>query len=182
VDVHKLEVGKLYPSGQRSWPEGADYNWRSGGHELRIFLRRATPREVEAIRSSPVKFGLLVEPPGLFFISRFGRLSFDCSYSWHRTAETTRERSFPPLPGEMSPEARALLTIILVEASNGVVLALRSVIWSPEFTRAIHRAIHDQSSSPYDRADHEAWADRMTAEFSTEELWERSAVRCVGGA
>jgi hypothetical protein len=179
-ELHALHVGKPYSTSRRSWPERADYNARGGGHELRIFLGNASAKEVEAIRSGLVEFGLLVEPAGLFLITRFGRLSFNCSYSWHRMAEATGERTLPPLPGEMSPATGALLTIVLVEACNGLVLALRTVTFSPEFSRAIHRAIHDQAASPYDRARHDRFVAEMTR-FSTDELWDLCPVRCRGG-
>jgi hypothetical protein len=176
-----LQVGKPYDPDRRAWPEGADYNYRSGGHELRIFLRAAARSEVEAVQSGPVEFGFFAEPEGLFLITRFGpRLSFDCSYNWHRVAEG--DRSLPPPSEETSPELRALLTIILVEATTGVVLALRGVTFSPEFTRSLHRAIGDQVGAPYDRAEHQRWAEGMTARLSTEQLWTRCTMRCQGGA
>jgi hypothetical protein len=169
--LHALEVGKPYDPRRGSWPEGADYNFRQGGHELRIFLAGARPREVKAIRSGPLEFGFFAEPMGLFLITWFGSsLRFDCSYHWQRMAETTGDRTLPPALEETSPALRALVTIILVEATNGVVLALRSVTFSPEFTRAIHRAIGDQVGAPYDRAAHERWADGMTRRLSYREL------------
>ena len=83
--MHRLEVGKPYHPGRRRWPEGSDYNFRNGGHELRLFVGGATLPEVEAVRSGPVRFGFFAEPEGLFLITRFGtRMSFDCSYNWHR--------------------------------------------------------------------------------------------------
>jgi hypothetical protein len=181
--LHALEVGKPYDPRLRSWSEGADYNFRSGAHELRIFLARPTRSEVEAIRSGPVDFGFFTEPMGLFLITQFGsRLSFDCSYHWQRMAEVTGDRMLPPPSEETSPALRALVAIILVEATSGVVLVLRAVTFSPEFTRAIHRAIADQVGAPYDRATHQKWADGMTARHSTDQLWERCTTRCQGGA
>jgi hypothetical protein len=47
--MHAHIVGELYSPSRRAWPEGADYNFRAGGHELRIFLGRATPREITAV-------------------------------------------------------------------------------------------------------------------------------------
>jgi hypothetical protein len=47
--MHTYIVGQLYDPSRKSWPEGADYNFRAGGHELRIFLGRATPREIAAV-------------------------------------------------------------------------------------------------------------------------------------
>jgi hypothetical protein len=178
--MHRLEVGKPYHPVRRSWPEGADYNYRSGGHELRIFLDGATPTEVKAIESGPEELGFFAQPEGLFFIAQFGpTLSFDCSYHWRRLAPENR---IPPPPWEeTSPELRALLTIILVDASTGLVLALRTVTFSPEFTRALHRAIANQVDAPYDRAAHERWADEMTGRNSTEQLWDLCTMRCQGG-
>ena len=178
--MYKLEVGKPYQPGRRRWPEGVDYNWRSGGHELRLFLGGATRHEVEAVRSGPVQFGFFAEPEGLFLIARFGtRLSFDCSYNWHRLSAD--DRTLPPPSEETSPKLRAILTIILVEATSGVVLALRGVTFSPEFTRAIHRAIADQVGAPYDRTAHERWANETTRRLSTHQLWGRCTMRCRGG-
>jgi hypothetical protein len=175
------EAGRLYHPDRRSWPEGADYNYRSGGHELRIFLGGATHAKVEAVRASPVEFGFFAEPEGLFLITRFGsKLSFDCSYNWHRVAP--EERTEPPAWEETSPAARALLTIILVDASTGIVLALRTITFSPEFTRSLHRTIADQVGAPYDPAGHQRWADGMVAQHSTAQLWEMCTTRCQGGA
>ena len=180
--MYKLEVGKPYQPGRRRWPEGVDYNWRSGGHELRLFLGGATRHEVEAVRSGPVQFGFFAEPEGLFLIARFGpTLSFDCSYHWHRMAEVTGDRTLPPPAEETSPELRALLSVILIEATTGVVLALRAATFSPEFTRAIHRAIAGQAAGTYDRVEHLRWAEALTARYTTLELWARCAMRCKGG-
>jgi hypothetical protein len=77
---------------------------------------------------------------------------------------------------------RAPVTIILVEATTGLVLVLRTVTFSPEFTRALHRAIAAQVGAPYDRATHEKWADDMVAQHTTEQLWARCTMRCQGGA
>jgi hypothetical protein len=179
--MHRLEVGKPYDPARRHWPELADFNHRSGGHELRIFLRSASPTEVKAVRAGPVEFGFFAEPEGLFVVTRFGpTLSFDCSYQWHRVS--AEERTLPPAWEETSPELRALCTIILVEATTGVVLALRAITFSPEFTRSLHRAIAEQAAGPYDRVAHERWADGMTALNSTALLWAKCVMRCQGGA
>ena len=47
--MHTYIVGQLYDPSRKSWPKGADYNFRAGEHELRFFLRRATPREIAAV-------------------------------------------------------------------------------------------------------------------------------------
>jgi hypothetical protein len=180
--LYLYSVGKLYDPRRHRWDEGADYNFRGGEHELRIFLEGTTAKEVEAIGSGPVEFGLLAHPSGLglFLITRFGKAMFDCSYSWHRMAHATGDRTLPPASEETSPELRALVHIVLVEATTGVILALRAVSFSPEFTRAIHRAISQQAAVPDNRGLHEAWVDALT-QFSTDQLWDQCSVRCRGG-
>jgi hypothetical protein len=44
-----LMVGKPYHAARRTWPEGADYNFRLGAHELRLFVTSATPKEIAAV-------------------------------------------------------------------------------------------------------------------------------------
>jgi hypothetical protein len=179
--MHPLKVGQPYAPGRRSWPEGADYHFRAGEHELRVFLVRPTPKEVAAVESGPVEFGMFAEPEGLFLVSRFGRfgsLSFDTSYQWHRVDPD--ERVPPPPHEETSPALRALLSIIFVDASTGLVRALRAVTYSPEFSRAIHRAIADQAATPFDALAHDRWAQGLLP-FDTEALWDRCTIYCQGG-
>jgi hypothetical protein len=179
MTLHPLSAGKPFSASRRSWPEGADYNYRSGVHELRLFVANPTPEEVAAVESGPVEFGMFVEPEGLFLVTRFGRsLSFDTSYQWHRVEPA--DRVLPPPTEETSPALRALLAIILVDAATGLVRVLRTVTYSPEFTWAIHRAIADQAAAPFDAGVHERWADGMLR-YSTAQLWDRCTTRCRGG-
>jgi hypothetical protein len=184
--MHRLEVGKLYDPTRRSWPEQADYSFRAGGHELRIFMTRLSPKEIASVRTGRVEFGLLVELPEIFIITRFHGpddrlvLSIDCSYSWHRVSDA--ERTAPPAWEETSPQTKAVCTVILVEASYGLTRALRAVSYSPEFTRSFHRAIADQAALPYDQVEHERAVEAITRRFTTEQLWERCTIHCEGGA
>ena len=73
-----------------------------------------------------------------------------------------------------------MITIILVEATTGIVLALRAVSFSPEFTRAIHRAIAQEAAAPFNPGRHESWVDAMT-QFSTDQLWDQCSIHCQGG-
>ena len=182
---HRYEVGKPYDPRRRSWPERADYNWR-GEHELRIFLARASPAEVHSLQRGRVEFGLWTPLPELSLISRFHGpddrvlLSSDRSYQWHLVP--VPGRTAPPPWEETSPELRAVCQIVAVEATNGLILGLRAVSFSPEFTRALHRAIAAQIGLPFDPAAHGRAVAGITRRFTTEQLWQQCPVRCVGGA
>jgi hypothetical protein len=104
---------------------------------------------------------------------------FDCSYSWHRVSP--EERTAPHAFEDVTPASRSVISIVLVEATNGVVLGLRLVSFSPEFSRAINRAIADQAAAEFDPAGHDQWAAEMLR-YTTQQLWERCTVRCEGGA
>ena len=141
-----LQVGKPYIVGRENWPEGVEYNYRSGCHELRMFFAESSKEEVRAIRHGECEFGLVVEGPVIFFLYRFGsavRWS-DAPYSWHLVPGSERT-----LPEEEGPETRAVLQVVLVEAGSGRVLVLRAVSFSPAFTLALHDAIRRQASSPW---------------------------------
>jgi hypothetical protein len=181
-----LRVGSLYHPGRRWWPQGADYNYRAGGHELRLFLPSASKDEVLSVREGRVEFGLVIDHPELYVISRFWRpdgakiqMSFDCSYTIHRV--NPAERTAPPAWEEVSPAARSLVTVILVEASTGIILALRAMSYSPEFTRTINHAIADQASLPYDPGEHDRCVAAKVRQYDTAALWELCGVRCTGG-
>jgi hypothetical protein len=181
-----LRVGSPYDPSRRHWPPGADYNYRAGGHELRLFLQGISKDEILAVREGKAEFGLLIDQPELYVISRFWRpdaskiqMSFDCSYQWWRVSAA--ERTAPPAWEEVSPAARSLVTVILVEATNGVILALRAVTYSPEFSRSINHAIADQAALPYDPAEHDRRVAALVRKYNTDALWSLCDVRCTGG-
>jgi hypothetical protein len=181
------QVGQPYDRTHRSWPQGADYNYRAGGHELRVFMPDLSNAEIAAAEKGRIEFGLWVDLPELWVISRFfhptdGKMtmSFDCTYQWHRVKEA--ERTAPSAWEEVNPNLRALLSIVLVEGCNGIIRALRTVSYSPEFTRSFHRAIADQIALPYDKAEHEGTVEAITGQFTTDQLWAKCQHRCEGGA
>ena len=61
--MNKLKVGKLYNPKISSWPEGIEYNWRGGVHELRVMFNNWTRKELTAWRRKPLELALYVQQP-----------------------------------------------------------------------------------------------------------------------
>ena len=178
--MRALEVGKPYIPGRTNWPEGVDYNFRAGSHEMRMFFRSPTRREVEAVRKGRCEFGLVVDGPIIFLLYRFHPAIdwSDATYSWHLVPETERT-----LPQPEGAETRALLHVDLIEADSGLVRALRVVTFSPAFTRALHSAIRQQAASPW--PGREAYDDALASVYkrypTSKDLLRRAVARSVGG-
>jgi hypothetical protein len=62
LSLNVLTVGKPYDPSRPVWPQGADYNFRDGAHELRIFLPQAGKTEVAAVEDGKIEFGLIIDP------------------------------------------------------------------------------------------------------------------------
>lgn len=183
AEVYTYREGGLYHPTQRQWPERAEYNYRSGGHELVLFYPQPSAHEVQAIKRGTVEVALYTEGDLLLLLHRFGDLPWsDSPYSWHLLRQALPEQATLPPPLGEGEESRTLLTVILVNAATGVIRALRVVSLSPAFTTALHLAILSQAQRPWPG---EAY-DRQLADLyrrypTTEALVARAQSRTVAG-
>lgn len=179
-DLHSYRVGAPYLAGRTAWPEGVDYNYRSGAHELLFFWRSPSAREVRAVKSGPASFALAVHPPAIYLLYRFGDMGWsDQPFSVHLVPED--QRTVPPPAGVADPHA--LLTTILVDAATGLVRVLRVVTWSPAFTAALHLAIRDQHAAgwPGDAAYNSAVLGAQARYPTSDALLATAIARTDGG-
>lgn len=164
MEVYK--VGKPY-SNRRQWPELAQYNYRGGEHELVLFLNSPTADEINAVRRESAEFGLFVERDLIVLLYRFGSALgwSDAPYSIHLVPR--EQRSTPPSTNESE---HALLHVMLVDATNGIVRALRVIAMPPEFTQALHRAIQEQAEMPFTRSGYNGRLESLFRGYSSAEL------------
>ena len=142
-----ISVGQLYHPARTTWPETAQYQYRSGQHELVVFMREPTAAEVRDYRKGRARFSLVVQQPVILMLYRLGAEPWsDAPYSWHLVPEP--ERDLPS--ADLESGKRSALQVVLVEAATGIVRALRLVSWSPPFTRTLHAAIREQAAAPWD--------------------------------
>ena len=174
-----LAVGRPYIPGTTSLPEAIQYNWRDGGHELLMWLRSPTRAEVRDITKGAASFGLLVDQSLLVLLYRLGDIDGDAPYSyWMAHGDG---RSAPP-PAEMA-EPHALLSIVLVDASTGLVQGLRGVTFSPAFTARLHLAIQAQAAAPtLSREDYDRAAEELYRRYpTTAAMWAAASITTRGG-
>jgi hypothetical protein len=176
----QFEVGKLYNPNKQRWLEASQYSFRGGQHELVLFFSNPTPQEVEAVRRGTAEFALDVELPLIVLCYRFcdGIPWSDAPYTYHVLSE--HERGLPPETDGST--IRALLLVFLVDAETGILLAMRQVTLSPEFTTRLHEAIREQALLPWDRAEYDRALAELYRTRSTSVLVKTASVRCVGGA
>lgn len=182
--MHVYVVGQLYHPARRSWPQDSwQYNYRGGEHELVVFIRRPGTAEMSAFKSGQAQFALAALPPEapdvIALAVRFGGMPWsDALYSWHLVPEDQRR-----IPETDLPEQRILLSVVVVDCADGIVLALRGMTLSPEFTRALHAAIRDQSARPWPgEREYGRQIQALYARYPTSEALARAAaVRCNGG-
>jgi hypothetical protein len=181
MKFHAYEVGKPYNPKVRTWPPGSQYNFRSGSHELLLFFEKPTEREIESIRKGAAEFALVVEPPLIVLLFRFGQAIpwSDAPYTFHVLPEA--EKQLPTGWEEGSPNTRALIDIYLISCETGIIRAMRQVTVSPEFTRSLHKSIWEQANAPYDAKTYNLTLANMF-KLNTEQLLARTKYHSKGGA
>lgn len=139
-----VAIGNPLFEGRNELPEAIEYNYQAGDHTLLLSMKNLHPKEIEAVRFEKAEFGLFCENSIIFLLYRFGETLpwSDSAFSWWNVAEEDRR-----IPAPQANQAeRILLKIILVEAGNGIVKAIRVTTFSPEFTEKLHEAIRQQAA------------------------------------
>ncbi|HET6387544.1 MAG TPA: hypothetical protein VFJ58_29495 [Armatimonadota bacterium] len=139
-------VGSCYTTDRREWVEGAEYSYRTDGHQLLLFLNRPTSTEVSDVVRGKAEIALRVYRSVIFLLYRFGRQPWNSApFSWHLVPH--RERQTPPAATD--PAQSEILHVLLVDALTGSVRGMRELRLSGEFTQTLHDAIRKQSTRRY---------------------------------
>ncbi len=175
-----VAIGKPLFEGRTELPEAIEYNYQSGDHTLLLSMKNLHPKEIEAVRSEEAEFGLYCENSIVFLLYRFGETLpwSDSAFSWWNVAEEDRRIPAP----QANPAERILLKIILIEAANGIVKAIRVTTLSPEFTEKLHEAIRQQATgAEFSRAEFVARSLAIYKNQTPAALASRAVVKTKGG-
>jgi hypothetical protein len=169
-----LSMGKvIFPV-----PEGPRYNYSKNSHQLLICSNKPTAAEIENVENGNFELALYVEKDIIDILFSFGKetLWSDAPYSWHINPIESRE--IPPVL-ENGCVYVIPFHIFLVDASTGIIKALRTILLSHEFASELFSAIDAQIQMPYDEAIYNAHVDTMYRKFSAKDLVFRSRARMV---
>jgi len=174
--MHVLAIGQPFDPSIRQWPEGCHYNYDLSGHWLYYLFNQPSDVERSSIQRGDAQFGLYAHGPVLFLLHQFGDMAWnDASYCWWRVAE--EDRAVP----ELSDSLHALLKVVMVDTATGVVVALRALTFSAEFTKCLHEAIRYQAAHQWNAIHQERLVSQVYSKFTTNDLVLRSEIFCRGG-
>lgn len=175
-----VQVGSRYSADSLEWAEGSEYSYRSSGHQLLLFERSPTAEEIAEIAYEQADFALRVYRHVIFLMYRFGRQPWNSApYSWHLVPYP--ERSLPIASRDLV--VGQPLRVVLVDAADGIVRAIRDLEFSLEFGGALNDEIRKQASRrfpgnrDYDRSVQDI--DDLWPHTST--VCEESIARCIAG-
>jgi hypothetical protein len=183
-DMTVYAVGRPLDPKRKHWPEGVMYIYHYGWHQVLIFFKGIRSFEQQAVERGQTHFGLYVEDDVIFLLVKIdgpqgkGIDWHAAPYSWHLVDPAARTLPEPDIPEGQG----ALLHIVLIEASSGIITAMRMVNLSNHFTGHLHRAIRTQAASRFDRAHYDQQIERIEKKFPLAESMVKVAqARCLGG-
>ena len=172
--MRSYKIGDFYSYYRTSWPEGGEYNFLAGGHELRLFFSQPTQREVRAVQKKPGELALVIEQGTIFLCFRFGEAIpwSDAPYHYSLVPPDWQGQPERPAPGEGIG-----LFVVLVGANDGIIKALRFTGAEHDFSCKLVEAIQQQQANPTDATTYNRIVDRVTSSYSSEALQRRAIAR-----
>ena len=143
-----------------------------GGHTLlQILVKKPTVQEVERFTRGQVHVGLYLRGDTFFFLFKI-----ESFYAWSDQAFSinllpAHDREIPDVP----EGARQPLTIVLVDADTGLVLAIRMVTFSAHTTQLLFRFLRRQLAA-LDNRQHELNVQAAYRDFPNSKDMARAAI------
>ncbi|NLV68195.1 MAG: hypothetical protein GXY14_11055 [Spirochaetes bacterium] len=180
---YKLTVGELYLPGTTKWPEAVEYNYFSGNHELRFFVKNPTRYITEVISRMAVHLGLFIRDDIILFVYRFTdyKKKFIPVHGYSPFSIHLVPADLRKIPEKITdPDHEEILRIHLVDAATGILKAARTVRLSPAFSSALCEAIYCQASIPLSDDYNERLLELDRKFVDNESLMNNCGKRCSG--
>lgn len=171
-----IAIGERFDPDVETFPEGCHFNYDVSGFWLHYLYQNPTPTEVNSLQTGEAQFGLYTKGPLIFLLHQFGDMAWnDAAYSWWLV-----NKEFRKIP-DVSTDLHALLKTIMVDTSSRIVVAIRALTFSVEFTTCLHDAIRRQIQEPWNKDRHEQAVRDIYSRHSTMDLVGMVHTFCKGG-
>lgn len=136
---HNFLMARLWSvAGPPPYPEGGYFLVDDARSTWFFVMENPTPQEVEAVRTKPLTFNLVLEPPAVSMIVE------SQVFSAERTL-LARPHQRLKIPASTSYD------VVLINAQDARVLATRSVVIGRDFADRVVRAMNEQARVPIDQ-------------------------------
>lgn len=186
-DFTIYSVGKPFDPQVKQWPEGGMYIYHQEVHHYLLLFHHIRLFEQRAFERGTARFGLYVEEDVIIVLlkmddthGRQGIKWLDAPYSWHLVP--AQAQTLPEPPEAIPADLGAIFTLFLIEASTGIITAMRSLNVSHDFTKHLHQAIREQTTRPFDKQAYLRQIEALRRKFPTPlSMAQAAQARCLGG-
>lgn len=176
----KYEVSQPIDPTRTPRPEGVYYQLEEGGHVMYAFFGDPDRTEVNAFQHGKVELAVYSEHPALFMLAQFGALPWvDAPFSWHLVPDGHKPQF--DLPEEATKSTQELLSVVLADARNTIVRALRVVSMPRAVSDAVREAMKRQAVAPWDARQYDRALARITSKLTTAQMLSAAHARGVAG-
>lgn len=178
--METLRVGQPLIPGIRGYEVGVHYNFTAGGHSLRMVTKDPTAGEVQSVQQGRACLALTRKEDVIFILSRFGDLPWKVAhYNWWINPPVMRP---DPWDDERRLNGRGVqMSVCLVNATDGLVQALRAVRLSEELSSMLMKLVQNQMRPPFDPWRYlEVVNYTLTGGINIDDLLRGAVGMCVG--
>lgn len=164
--MQKLEVGKLYQDGLNQIPEGIKFDFNQVGGFLRIVFHSPLDNEIKEIEQGKIKLGLFEKYGIIFFLIKFGSLSWmDAPYYVGLAKPDELEK----LTDEKTGYA---VQIVLIDGMTGLVKVLKLIELPHSMSVRLKELIEKQRNTQI--RDYNAVLSQIYSRYNTEDLLKKA--------
>jgi hypothetical protein len=128
-----------------------------------MYFDKPTDSEVESVKSGRVELGLCVKENTIFFLSKFSGMEWmDAPYSPYLSKNTR----FDDLANDMG----YALHVVLVDASSGIIKAMRLIGMQTHFSKILRKEILNQLGNDFSNQLHQERVDKVYKNYQTHSL------------
>ncbi|WP_205327071.1 hypothetical protein [Glycomyces sp. YM15] len=165
TELHVFKVGEPFAAGKTRWPEGPRLSITPSGAHLTLFFDRPDTAEVKAVRRAPARFAWIRGEQGAVLAFNFIDTKSGAGVPWsdapyHHALQPDGRRDLPGDPG-----TGMFCTIMLIDASTGIIKAIRGVSWPAAAADAVRDTFAAQLETGYHEQAFNTFVDRLYARY-----------------